>query len=63
MLLPVAPGLMSLTWMLPIAVLGVAQKALPGRAAVDIPVALAIVGIGILIVVAPASIPGFTPPM
>jgi hypothetical protein len=33
------------------------------RVAIDIPVALAIVGLGILIVVAPSSVPGLTPPM
>jgi hypothetical protein len=46
-----------------IAVLVLAQKLLPPRAAIDVPLALAIVGLGILIVVAPSSVPGLTPPM
>jgi predicted metal-binding membrane protein len=58
MVILVALGVMSLTWMCVIAVLVLAQKLLPPRAAVDIPVALAIVGLGLLIVVAPASVPG-----
>ena len=41
-----------------VAVLIVAQKLLPARAAIDVPVALAIVGLGILIVIAPSSVPG-----
>jgi predicted metal-binding membrane protein len=63
MLMLVALGVMSVTWMSLIAVLVLAQKLLPGRAAIDVPLALAIVGLGILIVVAPSSVPGLTPPM
>jgi predicted metal-binding membrane protein len=59
----VALGVMSLTWMVVIAVLAVAQKLLPAKAAVDVPLALAIVGFGIWIVVAPSSVPGLAPPM
>ena len=33
------------------------------KAAIDAPVALAIVELGILIILAPSSIPGLTPPM
>jgi hypothetical protein len=40
-----------------------AQKLLPARAALDVPLALAIVGLGFLIVIAPSSVPGLTPPM
>jgi predicted metal-binding membrane protein len=58
MLMLVALGVMSVTWMSVIAVLVLAQKLLPPRAAIDVPLALAIVGLGILIVVAPAWIPG-----
>ena len=54
----VALGVMSLTWMVVIAVLVVAQKLLPAKAAVDMPLALAIVGFGIWIAVAPSSVPG-----
>jgi predicted metal-binding membrane protein len=63
MLMLVALGVMSVTWMFVIAVLVLAQKLLPAKAAIDVPVALAIVGLGILIVVAPSSVPGRTPPM
>jgi predicted metal-binding membrane protein len=59
----VALGVMSVTWMSVITVLVLAQKLLPAKAAVDVPLALAIVGLGILIVIAPASVPGLTPLM
>jgi predicted metal-binding membrane protein len=59
----VAVSVMSVTWMSVIAVLVVAQKLLPARAAVDVPLALAIVGLGVLIVIAPSSVPGLMPPM
>jgi hypothetical protein len=41
----------------------VAQKLLPANVAVDVALALAIVGLGVLIVIAPFSVPGRTPPM
>jgi predicted metal-binding membrane protein len=63
MLMLVALGVMSLTWMTVLAVLVIVQKLLPAKAAMDVPLALAIVGLGILIVVAPSSVPGLTPPM
>jgi predicted metal-binding membrane protein len=63
MLMLVALGVMSVTWMSVIAVLVLAQKLLPPKSAIDMPLALAIVGLGILIVLAPSSIPGLTPPM
>jgi predicted metal-binding membrane protein len=63
MLLLVALGVMSVTWMSVIAVLVLAQKLLPPRAAVDVPLALAIIGLGVLIVIAPSLVPGLTPPM
>jgi predicted metal-binding membrane protein len=63
MLLLVALGVMGVTWMAVIAVLVLAQKLLPANAAIDVPLALAIVALGIVIVLAPASIPGLTPPM
>jgi predicted metal-binding membrane protein len=58
-----ALGVMSVTWMAVIAVPVVAQKLLPPKAAVDAPLALAIVGLGIWIILAPSSVPGLTPPM
>jgi predicted metal-binding membrane protein len=63
MLMLVALGVMSVTWMSVIAVLVLAQKLLPAKAAIDVPLALVIVGLGILIVIAPSSVPGLTPPM
>jgi predicted metal-binding membrane protein len=63
MLMLVAFGVMSVTWMAVIAAVVVAQKLLPMKAAIDVPLALAIVGLGILIVIAPSALPGLTPPM
>ena len=63
MLILVALGVMSVTWMSVVAVLVVAQKLLPPKAAVDVPVALAVVGLGILIVMAPSLVPGLSPAM
>ncbi|TMB47747.1 MAG: DUF2182 domain-containing protein [Chloroflexi bacterium] len=63
MLMLVALGIMSVTWMSVIAVLILAQKLLPARAIIDLPLALAIVGLGILIFIAPSSVPGLAPPM
>src|SRR5262249_22383417 len=57
-----ALGVMSVTWMSVIAVLVLAQKLLPAKAAIDVPLALTIVGLGTLIVIAPSSVPGLTPP-
>jgi predicted metal-binding membrane protein len=63
MLMLVALSVMSVTWMAVIAVLVLAQKLLPAKAAIDAPLALAIVGLGVLIVIAPSSVPGLLPPM
>ncbi len=63
MLMLVALSVMSVTWMFVIAALVLAQKLLPAKAAIDVPLALAIVGLGLLIVTAPSSVPGLTPPM
>jgi predicted metal-binding membrane protein len=59
----VALGAMSITWMAVIAVLVVAQKLLPARAAIDLPFALAIAGLGVVIVSTPSLVPGLSPPM
>lgn len=61
MLMLVALGVMSVTWMSVIAVLVLAQKVLPPRTAIDVPLELAIVGLGIVIVLAPSSVPGLMP--
>ncbi|MFI9803845.1 DUF2182 domain-containing protein [Streptomyces sp. NPDC052301] len=63
MLVPVALGVMSAIWMSLVTVVVLAQRLLPARAALDVPVALAIVGLGLLIVVAPWAVPGPTPSM
>jgi predicted metal-binding membrane protein len=63
MLMLVALSIMSVSWMSVIAVLGLAQKLLPAKSTVDVPLALAIVGLGILIVIAPSAVPGLTPSM
>jgi predicted metal-binding membrane protein len=62
-LMLVALGVMSVTWMTVIAVVVLVQKLLPAKAAIDVPLALAIVGLGILIVIVPSAVPGLTPPM
>ena len=59
----VAIGVMSLVWMSVLTVIVAAQKLLPSRAALDVPLAVALIGLGVWIIVAPASIPGLIPPM
>jgi predicted metal-binding membrane protein len=59
----VALGVMSVTWMSVTAILVLAQKLLPPKAAVDVPLALAITGLGAWIILAPSSAPGLAPPM
>src|SRR5437588_3432437 len=49
----VALGLMSVVWMFVVALLALAQKLLPPVALVDVPLALAILALGIVIGVAP----------
>jgi predicted metal-binding membrane protein len=63
MLILIALSVMSIAWMAIIAVLVVAQKLVPGKAALDVPLALAIVGLGVLIIIAPTSVPGLMPSM
>jgi predicted metal-binding membrane protein len=63
MLVFLAVGAMSITWMSVAAGLVLAQKLLPPRPVVDVPVALAIVGLGLAILVAPSAVPGLTPSM
>ena len=63
MLMLVALSVMSVAWMAVITVPMLAQKLLPAKAAIDVPLALAIVGLGVLIVVAHSSVPGLTPHM
>jgi predicted metal-binding membrane protein len=63
MLTLMALSVMSLTWMCVIAVIASGQKLLPARAAIDVPLALAIMGLGALVIIVPSSIPGLMPPM
>jgi len=63
MLILVAVSVMSVAWMLVIAVIVVVQKLLPARAAFDVALALAIVGLGVLVIIAPSLVPGVMPPM
>jgi predicted metal-binding membrane protein len=63
MLVLVALSIMSVTWMAVIAVLALTQKLVPAKTAVDVPVALTVVGLGVLIVLAPSLVPGLVPPM
>lgn len=63
MLILVGLGAMSVAWMAVVAVLVATQKLLPHRAAVDVPLALAIIGLGVLIIVAPSTVPGLMPAM
>ena len=63
MLMLVVLGVMNIAWMVAIAAVVVAQKLLPSKAGIDVPVALAIVGLGVLIAIAPASVPALIPSM
>lgn len=63
MLMFVALGVMSVNWMAVVAVVIVAQKLVRPILAVDVLLGLAIVGLGILIVLAPSSVPVLTSPM
>jgi predicted metal-binding membrane protein len=58
-----ALGAMSITWMAMVTILACAQKLLPPKAVTDAPLALAIIGLGAWIVIAPASVPGLVPSM
>jgi hypothetical protein len=46
-----------------IAALVFVQKLLPAKPTLDVPLALAIVAFGLLIIAAPGSVPGLMPPM
>ena len=58
MLIMVVLGVMNVTWMIITTVVVFAQKVLPAKAVLDVPVALAIVGFGVLIAVAPSTVTG-----
>jgi predicted metal-binding membrane protein len=56
MVVMVALGVMSITWMAVVAVLAVTQKLWPYRAVIDVPLSLAIVGFGLFILIAAPTI-------
>jgi predicted metal-binding membrane protein len=53
-----ALGVMSMGWMAAVAAIVVAQKLIPPKVSIDLPLALAIVGLGIVVAVAPTWVPG-----
>jgi predicted metal-binding membrane protein len=57
MVMLVALGVMSIAWMSVITALVLAQKLLPTKAAIDVPVALAIIGFGLLTALVPSAVP------
>ena len=61
MLTLVAISVMSPRWMAIIAILVFAQKILPSKRAIDLPAALTLIVLGVLIILTPASIPGLMP--
>jgi predicted metal-binding membrane protein len=63
MVILLAVGVMSIPWMAVIAAVVIAQKLLPPKAAIDVPLALAIVALGSWILAAPSSVPGLVPAM
>jgi hypothetical protein len=63
MSMQVTLGIMSVPWMVVASILIVGQKLLPPKASIDVPIALAIVVLGVLIVAAPSSVPGLMPAM
>ena len=63
MVMLVALSVMSVIWMAVITVLAIGQKLLPAKAVLDVPLALAIVGFGVLIAIAPSAVPGLLPAM
>ena len=60
MLAAMALGVTGAAGMSVVALLVAAQKLLPMKATVDVPLALAIVGLGLLVVIAPTSVPALT---
>jgi predicted metal-binding membrane protein len=63
MVVLLALGAMSVTWMAAVGVVALTQKLLSPTPVIDVPLASAIVALGIVVAVAPSAIPGLTPPM
>jgi predicted metal-binding membrane protein len=60
MVMLLALGVMSVAWMSIVAVLILGQKLLPPRASIDVPLGLAIIALGILVVLSASAVPGLT---
>ena len=58
-----ALGVMSITRIAVIAVLVLAQKLLPVKTAIDLPLSLAVAGLGVMIVITASLVPELSPPM
>jgi predicted metal-binding membrane protein len=58
-----ALGVMSVAWMSVVAAAVLAQKLIPPRASIDVPLAIAILALGVAIAVVPSAIPGLAPTM
>jgi predicted metal-binding membrane protein len=58
-----APGVMSVAWMAIITVVVIGQKLVGAGAVTDVPLALAVLAFGVLIIVNPSSVPGLTTAM
>ena len=63
MVMLLALGAMSVGWMAIVAALVLSQKLVSPRASVDVPLALAIVALGVVVATEPSAIPGLTPAM
>jgi predicted metal-binding membrane protein len=63
MLMLLALGVMSVTWMAVISAVVLLQKVSRPRAAVDVPVAIAIVALGIAVLAVPSALPGVISPI
>jgi predicted metal-binding membrane protein len=63
MVMMVALGVMNVAFMILFAVIGVAQKLLPPKVFMDVPLGVAIVALGVVILIAPSAVPGLTPSM
>jgi predicted metal-binding membrane protein len=63
MCLLLALGPMSVVWMAVVALLILAQKLLRPKPVLDVPLAFAIIALGLTIILAPSEVPGLTPAM
>jgi len=59
----VALGVMNVAWMVVVAAVVAVQKLVPPRAVLDVTLALLIIGLGVLVLAAPSSVPGLMPSM